>query len=538
MDKQSILKPTRSDIVITILCFIILFFSFYLLLWSDSLHTYNEKQVGKVSFKYRVAQRKYVSRMIWEDVEQNTPVYNNDTIRTDQLSEATITLFDNTKIELDPDSMFVLNVVNNKIKLNVIKGSVLVDRENNKKISNIQIEQNKSSISLKSGKFRVNQSKNKVKIVSHSGDIDIQKGNKKFTLKDGQVAIVDSNGFKNFNLKYHLIKPKDNIRIFTKNKSDTVNFQWKSNNSKVLFQIAKDRKFQEKVFLKIVNANQIEVNLKEGVYFWRITKPNHSRLQDKSVTRKIHIIQNEKVKLISPSNEKQIPYQRNEISILFTWKKLNLSSDYTIQIAKDRKFNNLIYNESIYKNFVTYKFGEGTYFWKIIAKGSIKGSRSQSDVYQFHVIKKDELLSRKVVEEEVKVDIDKEKELQKKKKNIKRKLEKEEVIELVFPKNESIIDMTDMDFLPIRWKNTNRYGVYNIKLYENNTKEKKLVFQKEIRNNEYKFKDLSKLDEGDFFVIVENEKKVMDSARFKIKLSEKLEVPKVIQKIRKNISED
>ena len=68
-----------------------------------------EKQ-GFITFKYKVAQRKFPSRMIWEDVEQMLPIYNKDSIRTDVLSEAIVTLNNGVKIELDPDSMFVLNI--------------------------------------------------------------------------------------------------------------------------------------------------------------------------------------------------------------------------------------------------------------------------------------------------------------------------------------------------------------------------------------------------------------------------------------------
>ncbi|MCB1193272.1 MAG: FecR domain-containing protein [Leptospiraceae bacterium] len=216
MHNLSIFKPTKNDIVVTIICFLILVYAFYLLFYVGSNQNgRGKKEVGKITFKYRIAQRKYVSRMIWEDVEQNTSAYNNDSIRTDFLSEATVTLLDGTKIELDPDSMFVLNVKDEKVNIKVVKGSVLVDTENNnKENSNIQIEQDGSIITPNNGKFRITQSKNKVEVVAHRGQIDIRKGVQKIKLKEGEVSYIDSKGFKNYKMNYLLVSPEDNKRIF------------------------------------------------------------------------------------------------------------------------------------------------------------------------------------------------------------------------------------------------------------------------------------------------------------------------------------
>src|SRR4030042_2611749 len=74
------------------------------LLYADFTHKIEAggaKQIGTVTYKREVAQRKYVSQVVWEDVEQNTPVYNNDSIRTADLSEAIVNLSDGTRINID-----------------------------------------------------------------------------------------------------------------------------------------------------------------------------------------------------------------------------------------------------------------------------------------------------------------------------------------------------------------------------------------------------------------------------------------------------
>ena len=46
------------------------------------------EKVGTITFKRQIAQRKYGSQVIWEEIEKNTPVYNNDSIRTAEESMA------------------------------------------------------------------------------------------------------------------------------------------------------------------------------------------------------------------------------------------------------------------------------------------------------------------------------------------------------------------------------------------------------------------------------------------------------------------
>ncbi|MCP5497884.1 MAG: FecR domain-containing protein [Leptospiraceae bacterium] len=652
MHNLSIFKPTKNDIVVTIICFLILVYAFYLLFYVGSNQNgRGKKEVGKITFKYRIAQRKYVSRMIWEDVEQNTSAYNNDSIRTDFLSEATVTLLDGTKIELDPDSMFVLNVKDEKVNIKVVKGSVLVDTENNnKENSNIQIEQDGSIITPNNGKFRITQSKNKVEVVAHRGQIDIRKGVQKIKLKEGEVSYIDSKGFKNYKMNYLLVSPEDNKRIFTGNENAMVHFIWQEikDTTPIQFEIAKDRDFNDTVFSKQLPNNQIDVNLTEGVFFWRITSTQYAELQEKSLVRKIHVIKNQKIEIISPENENEIQVVSGKIPVYFAWKKLEISASYTITVAQDMDFKNIVQNVKIYKNFISLGFEEGTYYWKIVAEGTIQGALSTSNVYRFKITKNNlvsiqllypepsakvfyanmertgllfnwksdfgnfenqfilskdasfrdiieqskqkenyvsfkkklpkgdyywkviskELTQNKSYESEIRMfsvtetpERQEQSVIEKEETKIEKAglLPKEEIantdtqtrtmegsnkeedsIKLIFPENKSIVDMQNMNSLPFRWKDTNENHKYILKLYKNTDKDRELVFEREVENVEYDFKELQELDEGTFSYSVEtidNQRKEIASANFKIILSKKLDIPKVIYKIQKKSSQ-
>ena len=69
------------------------------LFWREYNHTLvklNEEPVGTIIFKKNVAQRKFIDRGVWDRLKQASPVYNGDTIRTTEQSEAIVILQDTT----------------------------------------------------------------------------------------------------------------------------------------------------------------------------------------------------------------------------------------------------------------------------------------------------------------------------------------------------------------------------------------------------------------------------------------------------------
>ena len=65
----------------------------------------NETPIATITFKYKTAQRKFLERVVWDRLQQNSPVYNGDTIHTSALSEATIWFSDGNIMELSENTM-------------------------------------------------------------------------------------------------------------------------------------------------------------------------------------------------------------------------------------------------------------------------------------------------------------------------------------------------------------------------------------------------------------------------------------------------
>ena len=60
----------------------------------------NEQPIATITLKYKTAPRKFMDRVVWDRLRQDSPVYNGDTIHTATLSEANTWLNDGNVMEV------------------------------------------------------------------------------------------------------------------------------------------------------------------------------------------------------------------------------------------------------------------------------------------------------------------------------------------------------------------------------------------------------------------------------------------------------
>jgi hypothetical protein len=60
----------------------------------------DKEKIAIITFKNRIAQRKFDDRVVWERIDKSTPLYNGDLIRTAELAEAVITFNDGSEVDI------------------------------------------------------------------------------------------------------------------------------------------------------------------------------------------------------------------------------------------------------------------------------------------------------------------------------------------------------------------------------------------------------------------------------------------------------
>jgi len=142
-----------------------------------------EEVVGNVTFKRKTTQRKYSNQVVWEDVEQNMPVYNNDSIRTADLSEAHIRLKDGTEIALNENSMILLAMTKDQLDIEFTQGSMLATRGDMAGITKLNIKSGKAVVSIGKGDVKLDQGRGK------NLNLSVRKGNAEINTGAGTKSV-------------------------------------------------------------------------------------------------------------------------------------------------------------------------------------------------------------------------------------------------------------------------------------------------------------------------------------------------------------
>ncbi len=507
-----------------------------------------EKQ-GYITFKYKVAQRKFPSRMIWEDVEQMLPIYNHDSIRTDFLSEAIVTLNNGVKIELDPDSMFVLNIHDKVVNVKLEKGSVLLSTTKtltNPNDFSLSYKNTELKFQDNNGQFKVLENLDSIEVVSNKGSTAIQSGQITESVFEKQKANFDFNTEKlsKIDLNNFDMQPAHNTRYFIDSNTKEIIFEWKSKEEEIIeIEVSPDRQFKTQVTQLQSKEKKIAKEFTEGIYYWKLKSGNG----EVSEIRKFRIIKNPPLKLITPNENAQIKTKTGESLVNFIWSKRELALSYHFEISNDSSFKNLILSRNVFKTRISIPLGLGQYYWRVRAVDSIPGANSKTGIYTF-TIEKEEISEQisSTSEDEIEKEEDKPKLIAdntnkpvnqnplKIKESPPNKIANPS---LIFPRSNSVVDMNKLDSIPFKWSAVAGAKSYTLKFVQQPNGE--VILQTETTAPNYNFTQLDKLDVGNFTWTVEaipgleTAEKGSSTGKFSITLGEQPAAPETISKGKK-----
>ncbi len=513
----------RKDILILLFSSCLLILLIFLYFYYSGYRTRKDLEpIGSIFYRHKVVQRKDYSGFLWESINQGEEVYNNDSIRTDESAEAVLILKNEIRIELDPYSMIVLNIRDEKTELELKRGTMSIH------VSNSQ------SVLLKAGdlKFASIEGKFKVKIVGDALEFQNEKsvkivdspiekvldGGKNYTWGQNQVEL------KEYSIK--LISPIDNYRFFPDGK-EVVTFQWESDKPTHTLELASDSNFQKNLIRFESQGKAEKISLEDGSYYWRVISGNES-----SEIRRIRVYAKKKLELNTPIPNSELNLEL-PASVYFSWNSLEMAKEYKVIISK---FENLEKSEEYISNRNGISIPillEGKYYFQVHSISSIPELNSSTEKYliQVHSQKK------AIVKEESKQPKPNESKTEQTTNTIpkeNKEVVKQEInLNLLYPANGTTIDMAKLNSLRFKWTSLGEGTVYSLKLFQLNSG-KNQILSKELKENSFNLQDLGQLDVGNFEWEIEAQNPAIPDfpikkgiARFKIILSEELEKPNI-----------
>ncbi len=354
--------------------------------------------IGELVIKRNTAQRKYSSQVIWESLENRVPLYNRDTIRTGQNSEAMLLLTDGTEINVDENSMVVLNISDKTMDIAFEGGAVQII--GGKKSSEITVSSGDKKIELGSSDIQLSkeQGKEDFNLTVNSGEVQLDADGESLTVGENETAQVGESGKVAVEENPVSLKlPSSGARLFLQNPEASIPFTWDAGNNEATLEISPSRTFRTIVTTIKSSQNTASVKLRSGSYYWRVSIKDKDGNARVTTGRRISVIEQVPLKLTAPSDNFSITYAAEEPYVNFSWLKNDLASGYVLQISKKSDFSSLFDEIDSVTTNIAKKLPRGTYYWRVRMKSNLESAVQLSQPRKFSISQNKELAPPKAV---------------------------------------------------------------------------------------------------------------------------------------------
>lgn len=368
---------------------------------------YNEPPVAKLDDATNEVQRKQAKRVIWESLSKNQLLYKGESVRTDRDSEARILFINSgTIIDLEPDSLIVLEETQKGLALNFLKGNLFVTQS--------KTSTSKSEILLKTGenKIRLNnanlslskQESGKVNLEVFKGTASLeQQSGKQIQLDAEKSGQITEEGVKVEEIKIEVLGPAPDSVVYIDQQNQIANFNWKpiSPDFKVYLEYGRRRSelIASQTYITTGDKGSLPVKVKAGKLFWRLVavSSKESGQVIRSKTFPLSVVAKVPPTPIFPVNQTAIKLDPQDPSIAFKWANPSKLQRLVVEIAKDSTLKEKILTKPVDENVFTEKLQlkqTGTLFWRLTGYMPVNGKLEpiSSEVEEFS-ISKDELLN-------------------------------------------------------------------------------------------------------------------------------------------------
>ena len=332
--------------------------------------SHSGKKVGHITFKRRVAERKYAAHVVWEAVERNTPLFNYDTIKTAQDSQATIKLNDGTKINLEEDTLILLNYTPKGMKIKFTRGSIsaIGVSADKKHVPVVRIESGKTSIFLGKATVQLEKTgKDKVRLSVLKGKVKLKLGKKQQTVSTNQSVELNKNKVEIRKISLIPITPLPAEVFLTSADKQLVRFSWKINNKKsTIFEISRHRQFKQVITRIRTRSTSTAFKLAPGSYYWRVrpTQDGGFVMSARGIIIK-HVTAPMSV---SPAAGRHYSYLKTNPLISFTWMHNCPGVFYTLEIASDPTMKQVLRRLRTKEQLASIdSLNKGSFYWRVRA---------------------------------------------------------------------------------------------------------------------------------------------------------------------------
>ncbi len=376
--------------------------------------------------------RRHENSMLWHPIVKGTDLYQNDFIRTANNSEAKIALYDNSKIQMEENTLIILRLQEEESIIEMIEGKMLFDQRStkpkqrtllfkNSKITSLNavisvsnVYQKEATVELIEGEAILHSFDEEAKINSvyneSSPEANTVEPSSTTTIKKGQRVVINQTGnIDKKDIQITLIQPAPNKKVHLDDEGESVIFRWKIRGqaSNVEFQLAGSPRF-ETLLAQETNLKQSEIAypLQSGTFYWRVIAklPNKSSYTQ-SIVYRLEVVKEVPITILRPQPDETIYMAKYQAQFHFLWVLSPNIESSQITVAKDKRFRKIIWQseELVAQSpnvLFNQKMKQGKYYYKITAhrKNRVKTYKKVHSLFLKEDAKRAKLVESKTEE--------------------------------------------------------------------------------------------------------------------------------------------
>ncbi|MGI5090195.1 FecR domain-containing protein [Treponema sp. OMZ 805] len=386
-------KNTGADISVVALCLLIIFICSFLFVRNlNRTFSRNDKTpVATVTFKYKSVQRKFLDRAVWDRPQQNSPVYNGDTIRTSPEAEATLYFVDRNVVELGSSTMIQVFVNNEESRIDLTNGLVSVETSDS---SNMLVSSENTTAKISKGSsFRADKSgEGNLQLVVEKGEAAVtgqEEGAQSELLTQGSVIQTG------IQAPLVVVSPGKNVRLLNQSGNGVdVPFQWQSSlpaGEELILETSPLSNFSDEVQkYTVTGLTEYTLTQQSISFYWRLYSATTGSSDANVQSGKVNIIAAPAPVLLEPALEAEYSYTAAPPAIRFLWEGNSLVASYLLEVADNPDLKNPQLSRFVNTQSLTLSdFAEGTWYWRVTPRYliGVENAPEPSKTAFFHIEK-------------------------------------------------------------------------------------------------------------------------------------------------------
>jgi hypothetical protein len=331
------------DTFVALLCLAGMAAGLYLF-WKDfngTLTKQSEQPIATITFKERAAQRRFEDRVIWDRLQTESPVYNGDTIRTAEISEATVTFANGDTIDLRELTLVQIYTDESGNHIDLGGGNVNASSKGSLVLS---FGGNDVTVS-DGGVVSANTGEAGMGLQILEGMVQVSTANGVQELTAGDAVSVRNDGTTEALRRVSVLSPLPNQRLVNRVAGPmNVPFSWAGSNlpqwESVIVEIAADQRFTTvtKTLTGAPTARET-VSLPLGIWWYRAfpttngNRPSAEELAANASIGKFTVMEGALLTLVAPENNAVLGYFNRRPAVRFQWKARSDVLRYVLEIA-------------------------------------------------------------------------------------------------------------------------------------------------------------------------------------------------------------